>query len=203
MANLGEAAMLQSSVSQINQIIAFLDRALSQHTPLFEFLLPDLQVFTFPIEAGLSPINLSNQFTLSFDSSFLSEHSGSVLKMAFLRYNVFLPITASTTRTVSPILMVWVERAGIKLEISNLMIPFNMSFPLDQRIPQIQQTITDIHIDNSKTEAEALAEGALSCQFYNQTTNALSTEGCQPVALTAEGRLVCACSHMTSFGAFL
>ena len=131
MANLSEAAMLQPTVTETNQITGFLDGALTNHPPVYEFLLPDLQVFTYPINATLSAINLPNQFILSFDSSFVNQYSGYVLKMAFIRYNVFLPITPGDTRTASPIAMVWVERNGMKITIADLGVPFNISFPLD------------------------------------------------------------------------
>ena len=74
MAHLSEAAMLQPTASEANQIISFMDRALTQHPPLYQFLLPDLQVHTYSINSTISPtltISLSNHFTLSFDSSFL------------------------------------------------------------------------------------------------------------------------------------
>ena len=87
--------------------------------------------------------------------------------MAFIRYNVFLPITSVTSRTASSIAKLWIERNGVKLSIDSLGVPFNIGFPLDQRIPKIQQLIADVHIHNLKTQAEALAEGLLSCQFYN------------------------------------
>ena len=35
--------------------------------------------------------------------------------MAFIRYNVYLPITQQDIRTVSPVAMLWVERNGVKV----------------------------------------------------------------------------------------
>ena len=59
-AHLSEAAMLQPTVTETDQVTAFLERALSQHPPVYEFLLPDLQVYTYSISASLSPISLPN-----------------------------------------------------------------------------------------------------------------------------------------------
>ena len=65
--------MLQPTVAETNQVISFLDRALTQHPPVYEFLLPDLQIYTYSIKVTGSPtISLSNEFFLSFAPSFLN-----------------------------------------------------------------------------------------------------------------------------------
>ena len=46
----------------------------------------------------------------------------------------------------------------------------------------------------------------MSCKFFDPNAEQLSTLGCEAVAITTDGNgpnLVCGCTHMTDFGAFL
>ena len=151
-----------------NGVVRFLEQSLSKHPPPWHFALSDFQAFTLSLNSSISaPLALPNNFTIFLDSAFLLANEDCTLRLAFIRYNIYLNVTASDERTAAPLAVVSVEKAGAIINISNLASPFHIEFPLDLRIPQIQQLVDDVHSTGAKTEAEALSEGLLSCKFYD------------------------------------
>ena len=68
MAHLSEAAKVQRSLNTTNSVTGFLERAMGQHPPFYEFLLSDLQAYTLNLNTSITaPLAFSNNFTISLD----------------------------------------------------------------------------------------------------------------------------------------
>ena len=50
-------------------------------------------------------------------------------------------------------------------------------------------------------EEVAISTGFFECRFYDETTNTLSSEGCEVTRLT-ETSFICECTHLTNFMSF-
>ena len=139
MAHLSDAAFVQNSLSIANEIIGLINRKNLANTPPFEFNLPDFEVLAQPLNATTSlPINLPNTFEIYFDSSFINDHDGDLLRIESTRYNILRNVTSIEDRAAGPIAMISLYRNNQIQKVSGLTIPFNLSFPLDKRIPYIQ-----------------------------------------------------------------
>ena len=113
MAHLSEAATVQRSLTIANSVTSFLERNLIRHSPFYEFLLPDFQVHTLSLNTSIAaPLTFSNNFTLAFDESFLAEHEGATLRIAFIHYNMFLGVTPQGNRTVAPLALINLDMDG-------------------------------------------------------------------------------------------
>ena len=54
--------------------------------------------------------SFSNNFTVSFDESFVLANNDTTLRLAFIDYNIYLAVTPESSRTVTPIAILTLER---------------------------------------------------------------------------------------------
>ena len=150
----------------------------------------------------MTPFSVS-PLSVQLPSSLLSSSHTSVLMVSENPRNIYLPLRSSSLRAASPLVSANFYLNSVLTPIDNLTTPILLTIPLLSSSPYVLNLTQAVFSSASSTsKSHVISKGEVACQFYDEASHLLSSEGCSVLDFT-ESTLICSCTHLTDFMAFV